>query len=176
MADDRMQPVLSGVRVTPLPSRPLIMVRLFRPSEADWKALGQAAGLALDVAPLRFAGGDPRVVWLAPGERLLMPTQPFELGGLDRACSGAHHIVDVGPGRVSFDVRGPKARELIGRGCSLDLHPRVFGPQSAARTLMAQAPVLLLQTEAQPAFEIVVDRSYGPHLAEFLRRSLEGLA
>ena len=53
-------------------------------------------------------------------------------------------MVDVSAQRTTLRLRGEHARDLLAGGCSLDLHPRVFGRGAAAQTLLGQAGVVLM--------------------------------
>ena len=74
----------------------------------------------------------PRPIWLGPDEWLV--TSPFrtpeELETGLREASGRRAVarsVDVSAQRTTLRLRGEHARDLLARGCSVDLHPRVFG-------------------------------------------------
>jgi sarcosine oxidase subunit gamma len=60
----------------------------------------------------------------------------------------------------------------LAHGCSLDIHPRVFGPGQCAQTLLARVPVIIHQRGDEPSFDIYVQRS----LAEYLWSWLEDAA
>ena len=81
-----------------------------------------------------------------------------------RRSSGSHHaLTDVSDGLVTFTLAGPSARDVLAKGCPLDLHPRAFTPGSCARSLLAKADVLLHlhADEARRAFDL--------HVAPLLR-------
>ena len=80
---------------------------------------------------------------------------------------------EVGESRVRILVSGVRARDLLAKGCSVDLHPDVFGgPGHCAQTNLAKAIVLLHQTaedETQgPVFEVYVLRSFASYLWRWL--------
>jgi sarcosine oxidase subunit gamma len=80
-----------------------------------------------------------------------------------RACgSSPDHVANVSGGRVQFELSGRRARTALAKGCSLDLHPRVFGPATCAQTLLAQVPVLIAggaTPDGTEAFRVWVDVS-----------------
>ena len=77
-------------------------------------------------------------------------------------------VVDVSANRTVIELSGPRARELLAHGCSLDLHPRSFGPGDCAQTLLAQTAVILWQTDDAPTFKIFVRASFAAHLTRWL--------
>ncbi len=48
-------------------------------------------------------------------------------------------VVDVSANRSTLVVSGPNARDLLEKGCTLDLHPRTFGAGRCAQTTFARA-------------------------------------
>ena len=90
---------------------------------------------------------------------------------LSAALSGLHvAVTDVSGNRVILALRGPAARAVLEKGCSLDLDPRVFGIGQSAQTLVARAQVVLL---AQPdGFDILPRRSFARYLREWLEDAM----
>jgi sarcosine oxidase subunit gamma len=120
--------------------------------------------------------GERRILWLGPDQWLIL-LPPGEAPLLQRRLierlAGTHAAVtDVSDGRAAIGLAGPKAREVLSQGCSLDLHPRVFGTGRCAQTLFAQMPVLLHQRDPSPLYDLYVARS----LAAYLWRWLEDAA
>jgi sarcosine oxidase subunit gamma len=56
-------------------------------------------------------------------------------------------------------VSGPRARELLAKGCSLDLHPRAWEPGRCAQTSIARVSVLLHALDPE-GFDLYCARSY----------------
>ena len=72
--------------------------------------------------------------------------------------------------RTVLELAGPRAREVLTKGCSLDLHPRAFGPGRCAQTALARTQVIL---EAAPRphglpASPLVRRSFAAYLAAWL--------
>lgn len=65
-------------------------------------------------------------------------------------------------------MSGARARDVIAKGCPLDLHPRVFGPGHCAQTYFDRAGIMILQTSTAPSFELIVRRSYADYLWAWL--------
>ncbi len=108
------------------------------------------------------------VLWLGPDEWLIV-TQPHGestvVASLEAALSDTHSsITDVTGGQTIIRLSGPSARDLLAKGCPLDLHPRVFGPGQCAQTLVAKAMVTILHVDDAPTFDLVVRRSFADYL------------
>jgi sarcosine oxidase subunit gamma len=116
------------------------------------------AGLALAVRPRR---------WL-----LLLPPAAAGAGCADwrQRCAGAATVVELSAGLAAFFLSGPTAREVLRRGCRLDLQGAAFAPGSAAATSMAQVAVTLA---ALPAGLLLVTPS---STARYFEEWLEGAA
>ena len=91
--------------------------------------------------------GPRAALWLGPDEWLILG--PPHVGNeivaeLGAALSGIHHsLVDVSANRVAFEISGPRAKETLSKGCSLDLHPRAWTTGMCAQTELGKAQVIL---------------------------------
>jgi sarcosine oxidase subunit gamma len=60
-------------------------------------------------------------------------------------------------------------RDVLAKGCSIDLHPRVFGRGSSAQTTLGQAGVVLLAlSDAVDDVVVLVRSSFAGYLADWL--------
>ena len=130
-------------------------------------------GFGLPVEPNTVsAGGGLHLLWLGPDEWLLVapPGEEAKLLQSLSAVIGEVHaaITDVTDSRAVIGLSGPNVRDVLAKGCSLDLHPRVFGPGRCAQSLLAKASILLHQTDEAPRFDIYVARSYADYLWRWL--------
>jgi sarcosine oxidase, subunit gamma len=136
-------------------------------------AVGRVLDLLLPSDPCTSAArGQTCALWLGP-DQWLVTCPADEIPGLVdalRAALAEVHaaITDVTDGRVACRVAGPSARDVLAKGCPLDLHPRAFPPGSCAQSLLAKATVLihLLEdhTEGGPGFDVYVARSFAHYL------------
>jgi sarcosine oxidase subunit gamma len=128
--------------------------------------------IALPLEPNTIAvAGDIRVLWLGPDEWLVVAPSE-ELNDLERDLRArfqgpAAAVVDVSGLRTVIELAGPRAREVLMKGCPIDLHPGVFGPGRCARTLLARAQVILLPI-GEDAYWTFVQSSFASYLAEWL--------
>jgi len=77
--------------------------------------------------------------------------------------------VDVSAQRTTLLLRGEHVRDLLSGGCSLDLHPRVFGRGTAAQTLLGQAgAVLIALDDTGTSYQVVVRTSFAGYLTAWL--------
>ena len=65
----------------------------------------------------------------------------------------------LGNGTVVIDVAGPRARALLGKGASLDLHPSRFGPGRCAAAGFGKIRVVIWQRGPE-LFSMHVGRSF----------------
>ena len=138
-------------------------------SPAFLGAVERTLGCALPLDANRFVDADDvRACWLGPNEWLVMcdgANEAARAGELRRVLYGQFAAVtEIGSGQTIIGVSGVRARDVIAKGCPLDLHPRVFGPGRVAQTYIARSGVTLLQTSAAPSFDLIVRRSFADYL------------
>jgi sarcosine oxidase subunit gamma len=136
-------------------------------------ALRSVTGLSLPSTANTFTTSDSLAcLWLGPNEWLIVGPGggEHEIAGRLRAAFGDLHaaVTDVSESRTTIAVAGPRARELLAKGTSIDLHPRVFGPGRCVQAGFAGANIILRQTDESPAFEIFVLNSFAEHLWAWL--------
>lgn len=134
-----------------------------------------AERLGLDPTPgLASAVRDGTALWLAPGTWLMVA----ERTGGDALCRSLRErlddlaaIADQSHGRVVLRLFGARARDVLAKGCRLDLHPRAFAPGGCAQTIVAQIGVLLHQVDERPTYDLYVASSYALDFLEWLTAS-----
>ncbi|MBA8824026.1 sarcosine oxidase subunit gamma [Saccharopolyspora lacisalsi] len=117
--------------------------------------------------------GDLTVLWLGPDEWLVVGPEGRDRDVQERvtaALDGEHGaVVDVSANRTVLSVTGPRARDLLNKGCALDLHPRAFESNRCAQTMLARAGVILVRRDAEaPSFWLLVRSSFARYLADWL--------
>ena len=137
-------------------------------------AAGAAARrLGLPVEPdTAAAERDRRILWLgpdewlvvaAPEERPLLEVELREALGDELAA-----VVDVSAQRTAIELSGPDALDVLGQGCSIDLHHSVFREGRCFQTLLARAQVILLPVAPQTCW-IFVRSSFTDYVLAWLR-------
>jgi sarcosine oxidase subunit gamma len=135
--------------------------------------IAEVLGGGLPQAPNTACHFDNRdVIWMGPDEWLVVA--PSAQGGLFEpairtAFGGAHaSVVDVSAQRTIIEVSGSSARDVLAKGCAIDLHPAAFGEGRCAQTLIARAHVLLLARAGTDSIWVFVRASFAEYMAEWL--------
>jgi sarcosine oxidase subunit gamma len=175
LAPDRLEP--RGIRLCERLDLGKIGLRGDPGERAFMTGVGRVLDLLLPTEPNTSATkGRVTALWLGPDEWLLtcpVDDTAFFINSLREALNGTHcAISEVGDGRVALSLQGPSARDVLAKGCPLDLHPRSFTSGSCAQSLLAKAAVLIHLVEddpaAGPAFEVYVARSFAQYLWAWL--------
>lgn len=113
---------------------------------------------------------DSSVLWLSPDEFLAVS----ERNGaeLTAALVTALHgepgsAVEVSANRTTLELSGASARDVLEKGCPLDLHPRSFAVGAAYATTLASVPVLVWRVEEQ-TYRVLVRSSFADHVGRWL--------
>lgn len=106
--------------------------------------------------------------WLAVSESLAGEALARDLA---QRLKGLASVSDQHGGRTVLRVSGPRARDVLAKGFPIDLHPRVFGPGSAATTAIALMGVQLWQVDDKPSYELAVFRSVSASFWRWLAAS-----
>jgi sarcosine oxidase, subunit gamma len=114
-----------------------------------------------------------RAIWLGPDEWLLTSTAeaPDELEARVRAAvvplGGS--AADVSAQRITVRLAGERVRDVLAKGCAIDLHPRVFGRGRCAQTTLGLAGVVLLAlSDTGDDYLVLVRSSFAGYLADWL--------
>jgi sarcosine oxidase subunit gamma len=153
-----------GVMVEHVPFLAQVDVRL------DAALLGLAP-YPLPITPNTAWEDGPRAaLWLGPDEWLVLGPPgagPVIVGELEAALDGSHlSIVDVSANRVALELSGPRAKEILSKGCALDLHPRRWQPGMCAQTMLARAQVIL--HERSDTTGVLCRPSFADYLVDWL--------
>ncbi len=185
-ARDAGRPGDVGVRMTQRPFLGHLNLRGNQGEEGNpsfLTAVETVLGFGLPLEPNTVAEGSGlAALWLGPDEWLVLTPAGQETGvaqSLRDALDGQHvAVTDVSGGQTVINIAGEHARDVLAKGCSLDLHPRVFGPGRCAQSLVAKAGVTLRQNDVSPSFDLIVRRSFAEYLALWLEDAAQeyGLA
>jgi sarcosine oxidase subunit gamma len=146
----------SAVRVTEVAFLQQVDVRTGTP---------EPLGLPADPNTWQDIGG-AEALWLGPDEWLVVADPG--VGGVTLSPD-AGSVVDVGANRAVLDLTGPGVRDLLSKGCSLDLHPTKWRDGDCSQTMLAKAPVILQQRG--DATRVFVRPSFAGYLVEWLLAS-----
>jgi sarcosine oxidase subunit gamma len=143
----------------------ICVLRVRAPDAPLFEALGRALGCQWPSEPNTATGETPFVAWLGPAEWAIFAPAEQIASTITQTCSGrVHQLVDLSAGRRLWRVEGPQARAVVAMACSLDLHPRAFGPGRCAQSLFADIAALIISQDENRAFDIVADASFAGHL------------
>ena len=161
----------TGVIVRERPFRGHVNVRGHGDSAVFREIVQDMVGVALPLeANMANAAGNRVLFWLGPTEWLLTCPGPEEIPlsrSLDMRLSNEFgSVVPIGGGQTVLELEGDGARDLLAKGCPLDLHPRVFPVGRCAQTHVEKAPTLLRPLAT--GIEVIVRRSFADYLWQWL--------
>jgi sarcosine oxidase subunit gamma len=130
----------------------------------------------LPVTANTMSMGDQRVYWLGPDEWQIVTAS--EVAGalmkqLCEALTGLHASVsDLSGGQIALHVSGSKVRDVLAKGCTLDLSRAEFDVGDCAQSGLAKAAMLIGHIDdAGPSLEIVVRRSFSDYAVRWLKHA-----
>ncbi len=152
----------------------MVGLRVNRDSDAGQRIAAVTGGLPAACGGVA-GSGETSVLWLGPEEFLVVaPREAHESlgGGLLQALrealgDGAGQMVDLSANRTTFELTGPRARAVLEKGCSLDLHPRVLKAGTALSTEIGNIPVVLWKT-GEETFRLFPRASFADFLGRWL--------
>ena len=152
----------------------MVGLRVNRDSDAGQRIASVTGGLPATCGGVTGTG-EMSVLWLGPEEFLVVaPRDDHESlgGGLIQAIrealgDGAGQVVDLSANRTTFELTGPRARAVLEKGCSLDLHPRVLKAGTALSTEVGNIPVVLWKT-GEETFRLFPRASFADFLGRWL--------
>jgi sarcosine oxidase subunit gamma len=142
-------------------------------SDRKFLAAAKAAlGFDLPKKPrTSISWGDVKALWLSTDQWLILCPHakvPELLDALRNALAGIHSLaVDVSDMRAVIRIEGEGSREILMKGCSLDLLNGEFVPGTVRRMRFAEIAALLHVVD-NDVFDIYVFRSYADYTWEFL--------
>ena len=135
-------------------------------------AIRDLCGMDVPTTPNTVSGDTLHLYWLGPDEWLLAGEagKVAEVARDLAAKLGDQHaaVNDLSGGQVVYRLLGDAARDLLAKGCTLDLHPRIFGVGQCAQTGLAKSGVLLRPLPDGASFEIIVRRSFADYVWQWL--------
>ena len=168
------RPTRVGVCLTEYPCLGHLNLRGNPNDPAFRETVQRCLGTPLPLQPNTVSqNGTLTALWLGPDEWLLL-IPPSREGELARALRDALRdfffaVTDVTDGQTILRISGAHAIDVLRKGCTLDLHPRTFGPGRCAQTLINKVGVLIRCVDSSPSFDLIVRRSFGEYLALWLK-------
>ncbi|WP_284975014.1 sarcosine oxidase subunit gamma family protein [Arthrobacter sp. efr-133-TYG-104] len=162
------------VTLTEIPYQTMVGIRVGRESDGGARVASLTGGLPAACGEVTGAGSI-NALWLGPAEFLVVaPEETHDsLGGslvadLTAALgSEPGQVVDLSANRTTYELSGSRARAVLEKTCSLDLHPRVFKAGTALATELAHIPVLLWKT-GEESYRIFPRASFADFLGRWI--------
>jgi sarcosine oxidase subunit gamma len=134
-------------------------------------AVRDALGLALPEPGHWTRAGAWTATWIAPEAWLLAYA-----GGpgsdaaqsIDNATRGVASLMDQSSGKSVLTIAGPRARDVLAKGCRVDLHRRAFGAGRAAVTPIGHVHGIVAQIDDVPTFDLIVPSTLARDVFEWL--------
>lgn len=121
--------------------------------------------------------GSSHNLWMGPDEWLIVcpSNEPgYLFSNLNKALKNQHYgLVDNTESRTLIRLSGSQAKNVLEKGCSIDLHTRSFKQGNVVNTLLGQVHVTLhltasTDTDDNPIFDLYIHRSFAEYLWSWL--------
>jgi sarcosine oxidase, subunit gamma len=132
----------------------------------------QLAGLQLPTRIGEIVGHPTRILRLGPREWQVI-SEESAWKSLNQSLEvGCHQqdleLTDLTSATSVFRIEGKASRELLSKGCGVDLHPREFAGGHGARTRFAAVDVVIECLNQASCFELHVSSSFTDYLHMWL--------
>jgi heterotetrameric sarcosine oxidase gamma subunit len=77
-------------------------------------------------------------------------------------------VTDLSQARTVLRIGGGQARDVLAKGCALDLHPGVFPVGSCTATSVVGLAAVLVAVDDAPTYDLHVARTYGQYVWEWI--------
>jgi heterotetrameric sarcosine oxidase gamma subunit len=139
-------PGAEALRIS-LPARDLVQLAARRGQEGELAAaISPTLGMTLPGPGGSASANGRTAIWLQPGLWVVAAERGAE-GSLARALAEAAGsmgaVIDQTHGRATIRIEGARVRDMLAKGCRLDLHPKVFPVGRTATTQIAHIGCLL---------------------------------
>jgi sarcosine oxidase, subunit gamma len=170
-------------RLSERPFLELVNVRGDTRDAAFMQAVQSVLGcLPPEKANTTASGNGYEMLWLGPDEWLVRSatahdasrTAPLEARLRDAFKGVFASVVDIGSGYTVLEITGTRTREVLSRGCPLDLHPKLFAVGQCAQSHYFKASLTLIPTGGD-SFELVIRRSFADYFVKIMLDAAEPL-
>ena len=117
------------------------------------------------------SAGERHAVWQGPDEFMIIceAGKDEELASATQASFGNRHsaVTNITDALTAFHLKGPAIRQVLAKGCALDLHNDSFTSGDAAQTLLSHAAVTILAL-TDDEFIVVCRSSFASYLHDWI--------
>ncbi|WP_394619868.1 sarcosine oxidase subunit gamma [Lentzea sp. JNUCC 0626] len=170
---DRLAALAPALDVAEVPFRSQLTVRVSDPGAIA--AMGTTLGVQFPSVPCTFTSGTGEfgaveVLWLGPDEFLVTAAPDLQVT-IEEVLRGALQnvrgsVVDTSAQRTTVVLQGPRARDVLAHGCSVDLHPASAPRGTCVQTLLARTGIVLQVND--DSYTILVRSSFAEYFAAWL--------
>lgn len=159
----------AGVSLTETRNFGLVQVMARRGRAAEMAAAAKARfGVAAPETPKAAATSDAMLIWSGPDQFMVLSKgAKHTMAALAPVFAGSASLSDQSHARALISVRGDKARAMLAKLSSIDLHPDVFAVGAAAATSMDHTSVTLWRgqdRDGQAVFSLLVFATFAESL------------
>ena len=136
------------------------------------KMIKSITGCAFPPTANKFTtAGERHVVWLGPDEFMVIceAGKDEELASAIHASFGNRHaaITNITDALAAFHLKGVAVRQVLAKGCALDLHQNSFASGDAAQTLLSHAAVTIMAL-TNDEFMVICRTSFASYLHDWI--------
>ncbi|MER8828912.1 sarcosine oxidase subunit gamma [Mesorhizobium sp. M0938] len=162
--------VTPGISLTEIRNFDLIQIMARRGKAADLASAAKARfGMAAPDVPKAVSASDMTLIWSGPDQFLaLSKGGKHAMDTLSQAFSQSASLSDQSHARALISVSGAKARAMLAKLSSIDLHPAALPVGAGAATSIDHTSVNLWrggdQTDGQAVFNLLVFATFAESL------------
>ncbi|TGS17957.1 sarcosine oxidase subunit gamma [Mesorhizobium sp. M2E.F.Ca.ET.209.01.1.1] len=159
----------AGVALTEIRNFDLMQVMARRGKAGEMIAAAKARfGVAAPETPKAVGASDATLIWSGPDQFLVLSKDgKHTMEALAPGFAGSASLSDQSHARALISISRAKARAMLAKLSSIDLHPDVFGVGAAAATSMDHTSVTLWRggdRDGQAVFNLLVFATFAESL------------
>jgi heterotetrameric sarcosine oxidase gamma subunit len=164
----------AGVSLTEIRNFDLIQVMARRSKAAELAKVAKAHfGVAAPETPKAVGTSDATLIWSGPDQFLILSKGgKHAMQPLGQPFAPSSSLSDQSHARVLISISGTKARAMLAKLSSIDLHPAAFSIGTAAATSMDHTSVTLWRGNDKPDGQAVFNLLVFATFAESLWHSI----
>lgn len=149
----------SGVVITPRHDFSLATVIGIEGNRTLAEQFALRFGIEPPDAPRTVPGAKLDLLWAGPSQWLAVSVRPGMPAELAADLQGIAAVSDQTDARAVLRLRGPRVRDVLAKGCPVDLHPRAFRRGDTFITAIGGVGVQVWWTDVDDALHLAVPRS-----------------